>query len=145
MNVLEVNDNDIYGKIFNGYTIMEELNKQDDFSVKQLVINKVSDNELCKKIYKSERMACQDSFIHMQEQEKLSTRSLLSANGILLKNDENYMESDLVHFHQVHNTRIPIRDLYKIMKIKPSIISFHDMWFMEDNYGNERNFKVDTR
>ncbi|MBR2704784.1 MAG: glycosyltransferase [Clostridia bacterium] len=130
MRILEVNDNDIYGKIFNGYKIMEELNKKDDFSIRQLVVNKVSNNPLSKKLYKQERMAYQDSFMHMQEQEQLSTHSMLSANGILIEKNEDFIESDLVHFHQVHNSRIPLESFYKTIKKKPSVISFHDMWFM---------------
>ena len=45
LKVVEVNDNDIFGKIFNGYDIMEQLNKDDNFKVKQLVLNKFSNNK----------------------------------------------------------------------------------------------------
>lgn len=85
MKVLEVNDNDIYGKIFNGYTIMEELNKTSDFSINQLVINKLSDNPKCIRLFKDARMIQQEFCIVNLEKEVMSTQSLLSTSAIMLK------------------------------------------------------------
>ena len=130
MKVLEVNDNDIYGKIFNGYTIMEELNKTSDFSINQLVINKLSDNPKCIRLFKDARMIQQEFCIVNLEKEVMSTQSLLSTSAIMLKKNQFYNDSELVHFHQVHNSKIPLSSFFKLAKNKPTVISLHDMWFM---------------
>ena len=142
MKVLEVNDNDIYGKIFNGYTIMEELNKTSDFFVKQLVIVKSSNNPNCKKLFENTRMNQQEDCIVNLEKQILSTQSLLSTSALMLENNHFYKECDIVHFHQVHNSKYPLASFFKLAKRKPTVISLHDMWFMTgrcvQTYGCEK-------
>ena len=77
MEVLEVNDNDIYGKIFNGYLIMEELNKIKDFNVNHLVINKLSDNPKCVELFPNKKHIELSNKMYCLEKEVLSTHSLL--------------------------------------------------------------------
>lgn len=130
MKILEVNDNDIYGKIFNGYTIMKELNQRADFDVKQLVISKLSNNINCKELYSSPLKVDLDYRLHVLEHNILSTHSLLSSSTIELSNNKYYNEADLVHFHQVHNSRFSLPMFFEMAKRKPTIISLHDPWFL---------------
>lgn len=130
MNVVEVNDNDIYGKIFNGYIIMEELNKKDKFNIKQLVINKFSNNSNCIRFFPSDLLVNIDFYIHQLEHDIMSTHSLLSISTLFLKNNNYYKKSDLAHFHQVHNCRFNLPLFFEMAKKKPTVISFHDPWFM---------------
>ena len=130
MKVLEVNDNDIYGKIFNGYTIMEELNKKKDYKVRQLVTNKVSNNPHCKKLFPTVDGIGKDYYLHKFEHDIMSTHSLLSVSTLRLKKNKYYKKSDLVHYHQIHNNRLSLPTLFEMAKCKPTVISFHDPWFM---------------
>lgn len=130
MRVIEVNDNDIYGKIFNGYSIMEELNKDSNFEVKQLVHNKFSDNPDVVKLFPVYYYNLYDYYVHKYEREILSSHSLLSVSTEFLKRSKYYLNSDLAHFHQVHNCRFSLPTFYELAKTKPTVISFHDPWFM---------------
>lgn len=130
MRVLEVNDNDIFGKIFNGYNIMEELNKDSNFQIKQLVICKYSDNENCIKLYPKDSLIDFDYKLHTLENNILSTHSLLSISNNYLKRNLYYKKADIVHYHQIHNSRLSLPELFEEFKNKPSIISLHDPWMM---------------
>ena len=130
MRVIEVNDNDIYGKIFNGYSIMEELNKDSNFDVKQLVHNKFSDNSNVVKLFSDYNYNLYDYYLHKYERDILSSHSLLSVSTEFLKRNNYYLNSDLAHFHQVHNCRFSLPTFYELAKKKPTVISFHDPWFM---------------
>ncbi len=130
MRILEVNDNDIYGKIFNGYDIMQTLNKDENFMVNQAVINKLSDNPLVYSFFSSDELIEKDYKIHKAEYDIMSTHSLLSLSTLMLRDNVNYQKSDLVHFHQVHNCRFSLPTFFDMAKIKPTIISFHDPWFL---------------
>ena len=130
MKILEVNDNDIFGKIFNGYTIMEELNKKERFDIKQLVISKFSKNPNCVKLFSNDYLINLDFNIHKLEHDIMSTHSLLSISVPTLKDNIYYKKSDLIHFHQVHNSRFDLPEFFELAKTKPTVISFHDPWFL---------------
>ncbi len=130
MKILEVNDNDIYGKIFNGYQIMEELNKDKSYSIKQMVINKLSTNPNVVTMFPTFDSINEDFYLHKLEHNIMSTHSLLSTSTLMLKNNKYYKNSDLVHFHQVHNCRFSLPTFFNMAKTKPTVVSFHDPWFM---------------
>lgn len=130
MKILEVNDNDIYGKIFNGYDIMNVLNKKEEFKVKQAVINKLSHNKNVVRYFNNIESIDFDIKLHKMGCDLLSTHSLLSVSALMLKNSKYYRNSDLVHYHQVHNSRFCLPTFFKMLKEKPSVISLHDPWFM---------------
>lgn len=126
-NILEINDNDIYGKLFNGYYFMECLNKK-NLKVKQLVLEKLSDNKNVHRLC-NETILSKERNLHNLEQYIFSTHSLFSISNILLKNNKFYKKSDLVHYHQVHNCHFNLPDLFNMFKSKPTILSLHDPWF----------------
>ena len=72
----------------------------------------------------------QDFHLHELEHDILSTHSLLSISTLLLNKNKYYKKSDLVHFHQIHNSRFCLPTLFEMAKTKPTVISFHDPWFM---------------
>lgn len=130
MKIVEINDNDIYGKIFNGYDIMEEFNSKRNSQVSQLVINKYSDNPNVHSIFNSRRGLELEKQIHQLESEILSTHSLISITSEYLNNNSIYGMADLAHIHQFHNSNYNLTRLLEMAQIKPTIISFHDPWFM---------------
>lgn len=130
MRIVEINDNDIYGKVFNGYDIMEKFNHSNSHKVNQLVIHKYSSNPnvhsyfLCKEVLELEK------HIYEEETNKLSTHSLLSISSDYLLNHKLFQKADLVHFHQFHNSHFNLTSFLEMTKNKPAVISFHDPWFM---------------
>lgn len=128
IKVLEVNNIDLPGKVFNGYNFIDDLNKN-KFQIKQAVIIKQSNNNHVVKILDN------DKLIQLYEkyqiiEEKLSIHNLLSVTTPALMNMEEYKEADIIHFHMFHNTKLSIPSLIKIANEKKVIISLHDPWFL---------------
>ena len=103
MKIVEVNDNDIYGKVFNGYDIAKSLNKK-DFNIVQLVIHKFSDESFVHSLFKNQYGLDMEYTLHNLEQEILSVHSLISITSDYLEKNKYYQNADLVHYHQFHNT-----------------------------------------
>ena len=129
MKIVEVNDNDIYGKVFNGYDIAKSLNKK-NFNIVQLVIHKFSDESFVHSLFKNQYGLDMEYTLHNLEQEILSVHSLISITSDYLEKNKYYQNADLVHYHQFHNTHLNLTKLLEMSKKKPTIISLHDQWFM---------------
>ena len=130
MKVVEINDNDIYGKVFNGYDIAENLNKEEDFNVTQIVINKFSDAKFVKPLFKNRIGLDYEHILFKLSNDILSVHSLLSITTDYLENNSVYQAADLAHYHQFHNTHLNLIKLKEMALKKPTILSFHDPWFI---------------
>jgi len=130
LKVVEINDNDIYGKIFNGYDIMEYLNEDKDFTVNQLVLNKFSDNKNVIRYVADDDIFLKEYYLHNVEHDVLSVHSLLSISNDCVKNNNYYKNADIAHFHQVHNCHFSLDDFFDMAMTKPTVISLHDPWFV---------------
>lgn len=128
IKVLEVNNIDLPGKVFNGYNFIDDLDEE-LFQIKQAVIIKQSNNENVVKIIND------NDLINLYEkyeliEEKLSIHNLLSVTSNALMNMPEYKEADLIHFHMFHNTKLSIPSLINISREKKVILSLHDPWFL---------------
>lgn len=130
MKILEVNDNDIYGKIFNGYDIAEHINLDYNYNVKQLVINKYSKSRFVSTLFNNKIGMDIDYLLYKESNDLFSIHSLLSISSNYLKSNKFYKSSDLVHYHQIHNAHLGLFELSDMIKNKPSVISLHDPWFL---------------
>lgn len=108
MNILQVGDNDLIGNKFNGHDLHFYLNEK-GHSASHLVMNKESDDPHthCFGIYRS-----QDCF----------TKNLFY--------EPLFLQSDLVHFHLVHNLKFDLNYLPVISKLKPIVWTIHDPWVL---------------
>ena len=127
--VVEVNDNDIFGKVFNGYDIMENLNQDKRFNIKQLVLKKYSNNKNVIEFVPGENLFLKEYYLHNLEHDFLSVHSLITVSNEFIRRNYYYKNADLVHFHQVHNCHFSLDDFYDMAMTKPTIISLHDPWF----------------
>ena len=130
LRVIEVNDNDIFGKVFNGYDIMEQLNKDENFKVKQLVLNKYSNNKNVERFILNEEIFFKELYLHNLEHDILSVHSLLSISNESLKNKNAFKKADIVHYHQVHNCHFSLDNFFDMSISKPTVMSLHDPWFI---------------
>lgn len=127
IKVLEVNNIDIYGRSFNGYDLLNDLNNT-KFSVSMAVINKLSDDARINKIIDDADI---DKLYQLSLiEEKLSFHNLLSVSSPALMELKQYKDADIVHFHMFHNTKLSIPSLINISREKKVIISLHDPWFL---------------
>ena len=130
MKILEVNENDIYGRVFNGYDIAEYYNKNTQHEVKQIVVNKYSDNKNVETFFKNKVGNEFERAINAAEQEHLSAHSILTLTSDFLESNSYYKNADLVHYHQVHNAHLNLTKFGEMCQTKPTVMSFHDPWPM---------------
>ena len=127
--VLELNNVDIYGRRFNGYSLTEYFNHSSkDFSAKFLVNHKYSKDPDVVELFSSDDLANFDWQIEPLE-EKLSIKNQISVTEDALTNHPLYQSADLLHFHMYHNMHLPIEFLTRI-KDKSIVIDIHDTFWL---------------
>lgn len=129
MRILEVNYTDLPGRIFDGYDLAQELNKDSDFDVKQMVDTKISDDEFVKSVGIDSVLDAKIKFC----ERKYSISNMLSPKGKKIYMSEEFKQADLVHYHILHNNFVSIYDYPLLMNSKPSVWTIHDPWILTGN------------
>lgn len=130
-SVLELNNVDIYGRRFNGYSLTEYINKNSDsYSAKFLVNHKYSKDKDVVEIFNNEDLTNFDWQIEPLE-EKLCIKNQISITEDALVSHPLYASADILHFHMYHNMHLPIEYLTRI-KDKHIIIDIHDTFWLTD-------------
>ncbi len=129
IKILEVTQIDLVGNRYNGYDMIDIIGGK-EFEVKQIVIDKKSDNPnvidiLKKDVYRE----IHEKFVYYEEP-KESIKNILSITTPALIHTKEYKEADIIHFHMFHNSGISLYTLKKITQEKKVIISLHDPWFL---------------
>jgi glycosyltransferase involved in cell wall biosynthesis len=106
MKVLFIGDNDLVSRRFNGYDYHDALEHYNIESA-MLVENKISDSDFVYQI-------------------------ITYSNDFTLSIIENktFIETDIIHLHLVHNTPFDINYLPLITRLKPTLITLHDPFFL---------------
>ena len=130
LNILEVNNLDLPGRRFNGYDLMNYFNKETDFNVKQIVSYKSSNNDDVIKFYEQTSDLYYEWDLLNEEKNVLSVLNQLSLTSSILKNKQEFKNSDLIHYHLIHNSKLSIPEFADLVSLKPSVITIHDPWFM---------------
>lgn len=126
-SILEVNYVDLPGKRFNGYDIMEYINKETIHSANQIVTYKTSENNNVIKLYNNLQQELEYLLLNY-ESNTMSLHSCLSSSSPILVQKDCYKHADLLHIHMIHNMKLSLISLIDICNDKPSIISIHDPW-----------------
>lgn len=127
LRILEVNNVDLPGKRFNGYDLQKMINSDTCHSAKQIVTYKTSNDNNVIKFYNSNKILGLAENLINAEAEFLSVHSQISlTSNVLLEHDE-FINSDLVHYHLIHNTKLSLSKMVELCN-KPSIITIHDPW-----------------
>lgn len=118
---------DLFGRRFNGYDIQKYINKNTEYSCKQLVTNKYSkDNNVYKFFNNFEQQY--EYHITSFESDEMSIHSNLSLTSPALKRNSLFNKADIVHYHLIHNTKLSLYSLIELCNMKKSIFSIHDPW-----------------
>ena len=106
MRVLFVSDNDLLSRRFNGYDYHNAL-KHNNIESTMLVANKMSESE----------------YVH---------QIIPNSNDFTLAiiEDKYFFDADIVHLHLIHNTPFDINYLPLITRLKPTVITLHDCFFL---------------
>jgi glycosyltransferase involved in cell wall biosynthesis len=106
MKVLHIGDRDLICRRFNGYDYHDPLFKRDVDS-SNLVMFKSSNSD----------------YVHRIKQlDKNFTKSIIK--------DKLFINADIIHFHLIHNTPFDINYMPVITKMKPTVLTLHDSFFM---------------
>lgn len=128
LRILEVNNVDLPGRRFNGYDLISHLNSNTVYSGKQIVTYKTSEEKNVLEFYDNEYELNSEWKMLAQESDVLSVHNVLSLTSNILKNNDNFTKSDLVHYHLIHNTKLSLCDLDELFSLKPTVLTIHDPW-----------------
>lgn len=126
MKILHVNDNDLIGARFNGYSM---LTKQEDYGVeiKQVVLSKASNNpnviQLCN--HWTTYKVCSNF-----EKRRSIKNIFLPPYDLMLERLQAFQEADVVHYHLIHNNLMPLFSLERLFHQKKSVWTIHDPWIL---------------
>lgn len=133
INVLELNNIDVYGKRFNGFSIQEYINKNPSFNInaKFLVNHKLGDNTDTIPLFKNKKLEVHDWQIDAIESH-IGTKNQISISKQALINHSLYKKADILHFHMFHNMHLPIEFLLQVPAEKKIILDLHDTFWLTD-------------
>ena len=103
---LQIGDNDLTGNKFNGHDLHLYLRE-----------NKIEANHIVN--YK----ASSDPYTYVYNHNTDNFTETLIKNPL-------FLNSDIIHLHLIHNTKFDIKYLPIITKLKPTVITLHDAYFL---------------
>lgn len=103
---LQIGDNDLIGNKFNGHNLGIYLRE-----------NKIESNHIVN--YKES----DDEYTYVYNHASNNITESLIKNSL-------FLDSDILHFHLIHNTNFDIKYLPIITKLKPAVITLHDLYFL---------------
>ena len=133
INILELNNLDVYGKRFNGFILQEYSHEhsQSPFNISMLVNHKLSNSPNVKKIFPNKSLENFDWQIDDIEN-RLGTKNQISVTEEALINHPLYKKANILHFHMYHNMHLPIEFLTRIPPEKKIILDLHDTFWLTD-------------
>ena len=126
-NILYITVSDIDGARFNGYTLQKQLNETSNFNSKMIVLIKKSDDKNVIIIFPGFIYL---KFILRKIEDLLCVQSWLYPSSLILLFKRQFWKSDIIHYQLIHNRWFGILLLPLLTRLKPSILTLHDCWFM---------------
>lgn len=132
-HVLEINNIDIYGRRFNGYSLTEYINShpETNLTANFIVNHKLSNDHQVTKLFQNSDLEVFDWQIEEIEQ-RFGIKNQISISEDALINHPLYQKADILHFHMYHNAHFPIEFLTRIPPEKKIIIDIHDTFWLTD-------------
>lgn len=125
MNIIQVSDNDLLGRRFNGHDLQLALNAQ-GHKAYQFVINKAGQAETTIPLISSRGLFSRELLINFEQ--RLSMNGLAFGAGQILMEHPKFKETDLAHYHLIHNYLLSLLDFPDLSYMKPSVWTIHDPW-----------------
>ncbi len=127
MKNIQISDNDLIGRRFNGHDLHLYLQEQ-GIDSQQFVWNKKSDDNATHEIAKNlnNKHVLQKILSYLNK--TLSTQSMFHPFSYQLLYEKKFLEADIVHYHLIHNDFFNISDFPILTKLKPTVWTLHDPW-----------------
>ncbi|MBR4761258.1 MAG: glycosyltransferase, partial [Clostridia bacterium] len=130
MQILEITEVDLLGRGFNGYDIMKQINRGQDYTARMKVLHKLSADPDVIPMLKTKPQTGLCDKLFERENATLDVMSVLSLSSPALYGSKEYKHADIAHYHQFHNAHLGFFELEREARCKPTVISFHDPWMM---------------
>ncbi len=133
IKVLEINNYDIFGKRFNGYSLQKYINHhpETNISVNFIVNHKFSSDPSITKLFPNSNFEKYDWEVEGIEKD-LAIKNQISISEAALISHPLFKQADILHFQMYHNCLLPIEFLTRIPADKKIILEFHDSFWMTD-------------
>lgn len=128
MKVLQVSDDDLPGRHFNGYDLIGDLAPH-GIAAEQVVLRKDSDSPNVVPLLRSAADEELQSRLIAAES-RHSITNLLFPWGRVLAQTPQFQQADVVHYHLIHRKMISLYDMKWLFGLKPTVWTFHDPWPM---------------
>lgn len=127
MNILQVNNCDLPGRIFNGFDLNVALRER-AINANQIVMDKYSDSEYVTVL--NHDILQREAIIY--EEEKHCIKNLLFPYANVLEQNKLYKKADVVHFHFPYHNMFSLMDYQKIMDSR-AVWTIHNFWPITGN------------
>jgi len=128
VNVLQVNNIDLDGRRFNGYDLIAEL-KSRDVECQQAVLTRRSSDPAVFSLWEGTVDEGIHGALNRIETEHAMSNLLFPWLRLLTRREE-FRNADVIHYHLIHNQMTSLFDLPWLFQQKPSVVTFHDSWFL---------------
>lgn len=129
MRVLQVNDNDLFGSRFNGYTLNERLRER-GHDAHQVVWTKHSEDPGVHELAAHNAQRVPITVTANQLQNDYAAHAAFSPFSYEIPFRSAFQEADVVNYHLFHNFFANIFHLPMLTRLKPTVWTLHDPWAM---------------
>lgn len=125
MRILQVNNTDFQGTVYNGHDLQIALNKA-GIEASELVLYKRTNCSTTKSYVTERELIWQHQYNEFERQSGLY--NFFEPFGGKIKYTEQFKKADIVHLQLIHNHVITLQELGDICKLKPCVWTIHDLW-----------------
>lgn len=140
MNILHINNTDLIGGRFNGFSMQQSTDKFNN--VEMAVWKKISNSSFVHRIPPDNSLLRFLELNTMRIFGRIGFDSLTGTGGLVLPTCDYFKRADVLHLHLIHNfANLSILSLPKLSRLKPVVWTIHDPWAMTG--GCEHSFDCD--
>lgn len=136
MRVLHVNNTDLPGSRFNGYSMLNKQHKL-GIQVRQLVLDKYSSSQYVRSI----KLPSDIHNLLSQLEKNCSVRCLYFPYIDKIIESPEFQKADIVHFHLLHNEMFSLFEFPKLFQFKKVVWTIHDPWILTGHCVHPLNCK----
>ena len=126
MKVIQINNTDLQGARFNGQNVQKRMNDE-GMEAGQIVLIKEGNDDHTTELLNGSLKKIKHILLSKGEYVFSKLNESVSYYDKIVS-DAQFKDSDLVHYHLIHNKILSIEDFLKISKLKKTIWTIHDPW-----------------
>lgn len=127
MKIVQVNDNDLNGRIYNGHDLQLSLNEC-GVEAWQIVAEKFGKEPTTVPLLSKGELGVRRQLTEFER--NIGMINLLEPFANKMTELDIFKQADVVHYHIIHNQVISLLDLPHLTELKPSVWTIHDPWII---------------